>query len=101
MNWRKLLFKLHLTHTYPTYLTGLDGSRVPANIIRTDSVSSDIRPDILLKTDGYIKPRPSMIHFDVYTSPKDPDYHLKSAKVDDKVFLANGVDPVERIDLTK
>lgn len=71
MNWRKLLFNLHLTHTYPTYLTGLDGSRVPANIIRTDNVSSDIRPDI--KTDGYIKPRPSMIHFDTYTPPKNED----------------------------
>lgn len=38
---RKLLFKLHIVNIYPTTWHGF-----PANIIRTDGKSYDIKPDV-------------------------------------------------------
>jgi hypothetical protein len=58
---RKLLFKLHIVNSYPSYLTGLDGSKVPCNVIRTDGKSYVIEDREL--------PPVKTVHFDVYTPP--------------------------------
>lgn len=63
---RKLLFKLHLRNSYPSYLTGLDGSKVPCNIIRTDNMSADIRPII---GDTHSRVGDGVHTVNVYTSP--------------------------------
>lgn len=57
------------------------------NTLITDDVSSDIKPDLPqnmeFASDGTVRPR------------------VGYAKLGDKVFVANGVDPVKKIDLTK
>ena len=41
---QRLLFKLHITNSYPITLIGVDGTEWPANVLRTDDVSYCILP---------------------------------------------------------
>lgn len=87
INWKKILFKLHIRNTYPTTMV-LGGHEIPANIIRTDEVSSNIRPAIkILPTEENMKTR----YYRVGTDPNKTN----------TLYLANGVDPIQRVDLDK
>lgn len=74
---KKLLFKLHLRNTYPTHLTAPDGSKVPANVIRAQMGSFDIKPGPFMKigTDPAKVNGSKTIHFDQYTPAPTMDVY--------------------------